>query len=265
MIADIAIRSCGFTGVSPSMPLSAAPRFYYFITILLLLLFYYYYYFIIITILLQYYYYFITVRPIPLLTLDFRRFDSSIMLYLRGEIPRPIGDLPECLSQAMLLEIILVGRLGVVHCEYTALAKSPCPLSSLILYPLSSILYPPSPILCYPLSSIPQSLYPLSSIPPKHKHKQTQQSTHIISPVPYPPSPIPYPLFLYPIRILCPLSSKAYPLFLYSSIQFLYILYSSIPLFLYSSKDRLSPIPLFHPHPLSPILQCMTKHNQLNE
>ena len=34
---------------------------------------------------------------------DFRGFDSSTTLNLRGEIPRPKGDLPEGLSQAMLL------------------------------------------------------------------------------------------------------------------------------------------------------------------
>ena len=43
----------------------------------------------------------------------FRGFDSSIMLILRGGIPRPMGDFPESLSQAMLVEVMLVGRLGV--------------------------------------------------------------------------------------------------------------------------------------------------------
>ena len=37
------------------------------------------------------------------------------MLNLRGGIPRPIGDFPESLSQAMLVGIMLVGRLGVHH------------------------------------------------------------------------------------------------------------------------------------------------------
>ena len=46
--------------------------------------------------------------------LDFREFDSSIILILRGGIPRPIGNFPESLSQAILVGIILVGRLGVV-------------------------------------------------------------------------------------------------------------------------------------------------------
>ena len=35
--------------------------------------------------------------------MDFRGFDSSIILILRGGIPRPIGDFPESLSQAMLV------------------------------------------------------------------------------------------------------------------------------------------------------------------
>ena len=44
--------------------------------------------------------------------MDFRGFDSNIILILSGGIPRPIGNLPESLSQAILGGIILVGRLG---------------------------------------------------------------------------------------------------------------------------------------------------------
>ena len=44
---------------------------------------------------------------------DFRGFDSSIILILRGGIPRPIGDFQESLSQAILVGTILTGRLGV--------------------------------------------------------------------------------------------------------------------------------------------------------
>ena len=44
---------------------------------------------------------------------DFRGFDSSVILILRGGIPRPIGNLPESLSQAMLVGIMLVGKSGV--------------------------------------------------------------------------------------------------------------------------------------------------------
>ena len=44
---------------------------------------------------------------------DFRGFESSIILIFRGGIPRPIGDFPESLSQAILVGIMLVGRLGV--------------------------------------------------------------------------------------------------------------------------------------------------------
>ena len=43
---------------------------------------------------------------------DFRGFDSSIILIQRGGIPRPIGNFPESLSQAILVGIMLVGRLG---------------------------------------------------------------------------------------------------------------------------------------------------------
>ena len=49
----------------------------------------------------------------PTNIVDFRGFDSSIILIIRGGIPRPLGDIPESLSQAMLVGNMLVGRLGV--------------------------------------------------------------------------------------------------------------------------------------------------------
>ena len=45
--------------------------------------------------------------------LDFGGFDSGRILIIRGGIPRPIGNLQESLSQAILEGIISVGRLGV--------------------------------------------------------------------------------------------------------------------------------------------------------
>ena len=45
--------------------------------------------------------------------MDFRGFDSCIILMLRGGIPRPIGNFPESLNQAILVVIIIVTRLGV--------------------------------------------------------------------------------------------------------------------------------------------------------
>ena len=45
--------------------------------------------------------------------LDFRGFDSSEILILRSGILAPIGDFPESLSQAILVGIVLVGRLCV--------------------------------------------------------------------------------------------------------------------------------------------------------
>ena len=45
--------------------------------------------------------------------MDFRGFDSSVILNLRGIILMSIGDFPEGLSQAMLVGTMLVGRLGV--------------------------------------------------------------------------------------------------------------------------------------------------------
>ena len=44
---------------------------------------------------------------------DLRGCDSSIILVLRGGIPRPMGYFLESLSQAILARMILVGRLGV--------------------------------------------------------------------------------------------------------------------------------------------------------
>ena len=46
--------------------------------------------------------------------LDFRGFDSSRILIWRGGIVMSIGDFPEGLSQAILVGIMLVGRLGVM-------------------------------------------------------------------------------------------------------------------------------------------------------
>ena len=51
---------------------------------------------------------------LPTNIVDFRGFDSSIILIQRGGIPRFIGDFPESLIQAMLEGVMLVGRLGVI-------------------------------------------------------------------------------------------------------------------------------------------------------
>ena len=45
--------------------------------------------------------------------LDFRGFDSSGILISRGEILLSTGNIPERLSQQILVGIILIGRLGV--------------------------------------------------------------------------------------------------------------------------------------------------------
>ena len=46
--------------------------------------------------------------------LDFRGFDSSRILILRGGVLRSIGNCPESLGQGILVGVILVGRLGVL-------------------------------------------------------------------------------------------------------------------------------------------------------
>ena len=60
---------------------------------------------------------------LPTSIVDFRGFDSSTILNLRGEIPRPIGDFPDSLSQAMLVGILLVWRLGVCRAMHTPRAS----------------------------------------------------------------------------------------------------------------------------------------------
>ena len=51
----------------------------------------------------------------PTNIVDFRGFDSSLILIVRGGIPRPKGSFLESLSQAMLAGVMLVGRLGVAR------------------------------------------------------------------------------------------------------------------------------------------------------
>ena len=53
--------------------------------------------------------------PANILTkiLEFRGFDSSIILISRGRIIKSIGNFPEGLNQRILVGITLVGRLGV--------------------------------------------------------------------------------------------------------------------------------------------------------
>ena len=50
---------------------------------------------------------------LPTNIMDFKGFDSSIFLILRGGILMSIGDFLESLSQTILVGIILLGRLGV--------------------------------------------------------------------------------------------------------------------------------------------------------
>ena len=51
---------------------------------------------------------------LPTNIVDFTGFDSSIILIQRGGILMSIGNLPESLSQAMLVGTMLVGGLGVL-------------------------------------------------------------------------------------------------------------------------------------------------------
>ena len=51
--------------------------------------------------------------------LDFKGFDSSIILILRGGLFVSVGNFPEIRSQTILAGIILVGRLGVHLCMFS--------------------------------------------------------------------------------------------------------------------------------------------------
>ena len=53
---------------------------------------------------------------LPTKILDFRGFDSTRILILRGGIPMSIGNFLESLSQRILVGRFSVGRLGVLHC-----------------------------------------------------------------------------------------------------------------------------------------------------
>ena len=55
-----------------------------------------------------------TTPDLPTNIVDFGGFDSSVILIERGGILMSKGDFPESLSQAMLVGVMLVGRLGVV-------------------------------------------------------------------------------------------------------------------------------------------------------
>ena len=50
---------------------------------------------------------------LPTNIVDFRGVDSKIILSERGGILMSVGDFPESLSQAMLVGVMLGGRLGV--------------------------------------------------------------------------------------------------------------------------------------------------------
>ena len=71
--------------------------------------------------------------------MDFRGFDSGVILIVRGGIPRPIGNFPESLSQAILIGIMLVGRLGVVMLV-TATALSTATHKTMIITIVMTIL-----------------------------------------------------------------------------------------------------------------------------
>ena len=61
---------------------------------------------------------------LPTKIVDFRGFDSSVILNFRGGMLMSIGNFPESLIQAMLVGIMLVGRLDVRPFSYFGFAVS---------------------------------------------------------------------------------------------------------------------------------------------
>ena len=55
--------------------------------------------------------------------LDFRGFDTSIILILRGGVLVCIGGFPEIVSQRILAGMILAGGLGALHAEAATAAS----------------------------------------------------------------------------------------------------------------------------------------------
>ena len=51
---------------------------------------------------------------LPTNIVEFGGFDSSTILILRGGMLMSTGDFPEGLSRAMLVGVMLIGRLGVI-------------------------------------------------------------------------------------------------------------------------------------------------------
>ena len=76
--------------------------------------------------------------------MDLRGFDSSRILMLRGGILMSIGNFLESLSQAILVGIILAGRLGVGWLSRPFRPFSVCPLAVLALR-LLLVSFPLSP------------------------------------------------------------------------------------------------------------------------
>ena len=66
---------------------------------------------------------------LPTNIVDFRGFDSSIIFIERGGIPTSIGKCRQSLSQAMLVGMVLEGRLGVDNSGTTRGTPHPQPRS----------------------------------------------------------------------------------------------------------------------------------------
>ena len=73
------------------------------------------------------------IRPhLPTNIVDFRGFDSSIMLFVRGGIPRHIGDFPESLNHAILVGCNVSREIGrTASCQKFNLEKWAQPLGDL--------------------------------------------------------------------------------------------------------------------------------------
>ena len=63
---------------------------------------------------------------LPTNIVDFRGFDSNIILNLRGGFPGPIGDFPESLSQAMLVGCNVSREIGRTLFSFACFRRTSC-------------------------------------------------------------------------------------------------------------------------------------------
>ena len=98
--------------------------------------------------------------------MDFRGFDSSVILILRGGIPRSIASFPEGLSQAILVGMMLVGRLGeaaerLLRAGDTGICEKSTPLEKKTFGCITRLCFQH---LCLPFCPVPYLTWPTNNM-----------------------------------------------------------------------------------------------------